>query len=173
METPTKIVNHLAKFYQSSLNMGHQYITLKEEIALTKHYLAIQHMRFDDSFMERWEVDESLLRPFVEIAINHAIDDDHRCLEIIIRVYRSMHDGVPALILEVEDDGCGMSSEQVETLLFAESKAGYGIKNVHEAGAACLRPTLRGNHSKSSRLGHKSDRHAAAAVEEKIAGRSL
>jgi two-component system sensor histidine kinase YesM len=137
----SKIVNHLARFYQTSLNMGHQYITLEKEIALTKHYLAIQHMRFDDSFIERWEVDESLssyqtlkllLQPFVENAINHAIYDDHKCLEISIRVYQSMHVGVPALLLEVEDDGCGMSSEQVEALLSSESKAGYGIKNVHE-----------------------------------------
>jgi two-component system sensor histidine kinase YesM len=137
----SKIVNHLAKFYQTSLNMGRQYITLEKEIALTKHYLAIQHMRFDDSFMEHWEVDESLsthetlklvLQPFVENAINHAIYDDHHSLQIYIRVYRSIRDGVPALLLEVEDDGCGMSSEQVETLLSSESKAGYGIKNVHE-----------------------------------------
>ncbi|RJE88720.1 HAMP domain-containing protein [Paenibacillus sp. 1011MAR3C5] len=137
----SKMLNHLARFYQTSLNMGHQYITLEKEIALTKHYLAIQHMRFEDSFIERWEVDESLckhetlkllLQPFVENVINHAIYDDQQCLEIFIRIYQSTHAGVPALFLEVEDDGCGMSSEQVETLLSTESKAGYGIKNVHE-----------------------------------------
>ncbi|CAI6062757.1 sensor histidine kinase [Cohnella sp. JJ-181] len=137
----SKLVNHLARFYQTSLNMGHQYITLEKELALTKHYLAIQHMRFEDSFMEHWEIDESLLsyetlklllQPFVENAINHAIDDDHHCLKIAIRVYPSVHVGVPALVLEVEDDGCGMSSDQVAALLSSESKAGYGIKNVHE-----------------------------------------
>lgn len=137
----SKMLNHLARFYQTSLNMGHQYITLEKEIALTKHYLAIQHMRFEDSFIEHWEVDESLsthetlkllLQPFVENAINHAIYDDQQCLEINIRIYRSIHAGAPALLLEVEDDGCGMSAEQVETLLSTESKAGYGIKNVHE-----------------------------------------
>ncbi|WP_168120908.1 sensor histidine kinase [Paenibacillus sp. HB172176] len=137
----SKIVNHLARFYQTSLNMGHQYITLEKEIALTKHYLAIQHMRFDDSFMERWEVDDSLstcetlklvLQPFVENAINHAIYDDQQCLEITIRIYQTMHVDAPALCLEVEDDGCGMSSDKVEALLSSQSKAGYGIKNVHE-----------------------------------------
>ncbi|MFF2092164.1 sensor histidine kinase [Paenibacillus sp. NPDC058174] len=137
----SEIVNRLARFYQTSLNMGRQYITLEKEITLTKHYFAIQHMRFDDSFMEHWEVDESLLthetlklllQPFVENAINHAIYDNHTCLNITIRVYQSVHVGSPALILEVVDDGCGMSSKQVETLLSSESKAGYGIKNVHE-----------------------------------------
>ncbi|RXZ82115.1 sensor histidine kinase [Paenibacillaceae bacterium] len=137
----SEIVNRLARFYQTSLNMGHQYITLEKEITLTKHYLAIQHMRFDDSFIEQWEVDEGLLthetlklllQPFVENAINHAIYDDHKYLKIAIRVYQSVHVGAPALLLEVEDDGCGMSSKQVETLLSSESKAGYGIKNVHE-----------------------------------------
>ena len=137
----SKIVNHLARFYHTSLNMGRQYITLEKEISLTKHYLAIQHMRFDDSFMEHWEVDEGLLthetlklllQPFVENAINHAIYDDHTCLEIAIRVYPSVHDDAPTLMLEVEDDGCGMPAEQVETLFSTETKTGYGIKNVHE-----------------------------------------
>ena len=53
-------------------------------------------------------------------------------LNITIRVYQSVHAGVPTLLLEVEDDGCGMPPEQVRTLLSKESKAGYGIKNVHE-----------------------------------------
>jgi len=137
----SQIVNHLARFYQTSLNMGDQYITLEKELALTKHYLAIQHMRFESSFMVRWEIDESLyaqeiikllLQPFVENTINHAMDDAHKCLNIDIRVYQSVHVGVPALLLEVEDDGCGMSSERLENLLVSESKAGYGIKNVHE-----------------------------------------
>lgn len=137
----SEIVNHLARFYQTSLNMGHQYITLEKEIALTKHYLAVQHMRFEDSFMEHWEIDESLfahetlkllLQPFVENALNHAIYDPEKTLNIFIRIYSSVHAGAPALLLEVEDDGCGMSAGQVETLLSAESKAGYGIKNVHE-----------------------------------------
>ncbi|NBD26555.1 sensor histidine kinase [Paenibacillus glycinis] len=137
----SKIVNHLARFYQTSLNMGYQYITLEQELALTKHYLAIQHMRFDNRFIERWEIDDSLsaqkiikllLQPFVENAINHAMHDDQQCLNIAIRAYRSVHVGVPALLLEVEDDGCGMSSEQAENLLLSESKGGYGIKNVHE-----------------------------------------
>ncbi|MFS0726376.1 cache domain-containing sensor histidine kinase [Paenibacillus sp. 1P07SE] len=137
----SEMVNHLARFYQTSLNMGRQYITLEKEIALTKHYLAIQHMRFDDKFIEHWEVDESLfthetlkllLQPFVENALNHAIYDDQQCMNIAIRVYRSVHAGLPAIVLEVEDDGCGMSPEQVATLLSSESKAGYGIKNVHE-----------------------------------------
>ncbi|MBO7743147.1 histidine kinase [Paenibacillus sp. MWE-103] len=137
----SKIVNHLARFYQVSLNMGHQFITLEKELALTKHYLAIQHMRFEDSFIEHWEIDPGLasnetlkllLQPFVENAINHAIVDDHTSLNITIRVYQSVHADAPALLLEIEDDGCGMSSDQVGTMISNESKAGYGIKNVHE-----------------------------------------
>jgi len=135
------IVNRLARFYQISLNMGSQYISLEKEITLTKHYLAIQHMRFDDSFVESWEVDENLLihetlklllQPFVENALDHAIYDEHKCLQIDIRVYQSVHMGIPAIFLEVEDDGCGMSPKQVDSLLIPDSKTGYGIKNVHE-----------------------------------------
>lgn len=134
----SKIVNHLARFYQISLNMGYQYLTLDKEISLTQHYIAIQHMRFGNDFEETWEIDDSLrkcevlkliLQPFVENAINHARSDCGRSLQIAIRAY-STHE--KRLYLEVEDDGCGMEETQANAILQPHNSQGYGILNVHK-----------------------------------------
>lgn len=137
----SRIVNHLARFYQISLNMGYQYITLEKELALTRHYVAIQHMRFGTDFAESWETDDSLLnhevlklilQPFVENAINHARAENDRPLHITIRAYRSVRAEKGMLFLEVEDDGCGMPAEQAKNMLCVQSSKGYGILNVHK-----------------------------------------
>ena len=137
----SQIVNHLARFYQISLNMGYQYITLEKELALTRHYLAIQHMRFGDDFTETWEIDNSLLKcevlklilqPFVENAINHARSQNDVPLHIEIRAFPAEDDRKKWMCLEVEDDGCGMSETQVKAIMSAQAPKGYGILNVHK-----------------------------------------
>ncbi|WP_418667518.1 cache domain-containing sensor histidine kinase [Allofournierella sp.] len=137
----SRIVNHLARFYQISLNMGYQYIALEKELALTRHYIAIQHMRFGTDFTESWEIDDSLLnhkvlklilQPFVENAINHARAENDVPLHITIRAYRAVRTEKCILFLEVEDDGCGMPDEQMKNVLSVQSSKGYGILNVHK-----------------------------------------
>ena len=137
----SQIVNHLARFYQISLNMGYQDITLKKELELTRHYIAIQHMRFGTDFAETWEIDETLLeqsvlklilQPFVENALNHARSESDTPLAITIRAYRSVCAEKAVLRLEIEDNGCGMPPEQAQTMLLAQSAKGYGILNVHK-----------------------------------------
>lgn len=137
----SQIIEHLARFYQLTLNMGYEFITLEQEITLTKHYLAIQHMRFEDNFLEYWEIDETLLayktlklmlQPFVENAINHAMYEEDNPLIIKIRISQSMYTAEPSLLLEIEDNGCGIPDSLVEELLSSDSKIGYGIKNVQK-----------------------------------------
>lgn len=131
------IINHLSSFYKTSLNKGMRYITVENELDITRHYLAIQHMRFRDHFRESYEVDETLfpcrtlklvLQPFIENAINHAVCEREEPLHIIIRLY-SEEDRI---CFEVEDDGAGIEEEKMERLLSGQPEAGYGIYNVNE-----------------------------------------
>ena len=135
------IVNHLSKFYQTSLNMGRERITIESELAITKHYLAIQHMRFGQMFTEHWEVDDRLLQsetlklliqPFVENAINHAVCDEENTLDIVIRVYAREDGENHAICFEIEDNGAGISAERLEKLMDHKADIGYGVYNVHE-----------------------------------------
>ena len=131
------IINHLSSFYKTSLNKGMRYITVENELDITRHYLAIQHMRFRDHVRESYEVDETLfpcrtlklvLQPFIENAINHAVCEREEPLHIIIRLY-SEEDRI---CFEVEDDGAGIEEEKMERLLSGQPEAGYGIYNVNE-----------------------------------------
>jgi two-component system sensor histidine kinase YesM len=132
-----RVVSHLSSFYKTSLNKGKRNILIQKELDITRHYIAIQHMRFEDLFRIHWQIDEALypyqtlklmLQPFVENAINHAIWDDNYPLNIIIRLYRVSH----GICFEVLDDGAGMAEEKLKQVLDPLSEFGYGIQNVHE-----------------------------------------
>lgn len=131
------IINHLASFYKTSLNKGKRYISVEDELELTKHYIAIQHMRFREQFQESYELDQTLypcrtlklvLQPFIENAINHATSARCEPLHIVIRLYRI--DG--KIYYEIEDDGAGMTPECLLKLNSRNTEAGFGIYNVSE-----------------------------------------
>jgi len=119
-------------------SFGQHIISIKQELELTRHYLAIQQVRFHGLLNVHYDIDQSLihyrtikliLQPFVENCIHHAIwDDDAR---VNIRITLSEKDG--NILLQVIDDGMGMTAD---TLARAHSKtdfsSGYGIRNVDE-----------------------------------------
>ena len=131
------IINHLSSFYRTSLNKGKRYISVENELDITRHYIAIQHMRFGNIFGVSYEVDERLypcrtlklvLQPFVENAINHAMDETVSPLHIIIRAYRRDN----RICFEVEDNGTGIDRKKLESLTSGKHDTGFGIYNVNE-----------------------------------------
>jgi two-component system sensor histidine kinase YesM len=133
----SKIVRHLSNFYKTSLSKGKPVILIQKEIEITRHYVEIQSVRFDNLFRVHWQLDEELFRhqtvklilqPFVENAIQHAVWSDDEPLNIVIRLYR-LGD---AIRFEVVDDGAGMSPERAADIMRRDKEAGYGIGNVHE-----------------------------------------
>lgn len=131
------VVSHLSNFYKTSLNKGKRNILIQKELEITRHYLAIQQIRFDALFRVHWQTDEALypyhtlklmLQPFVENSINHAIWDDSAPLNIVIRLYRQ----ADQIVFEVVDDGAGMSEQRIKDVLSPHTESGYGIRNVHE-----------------------------------------
>ena len=131
-----KLINHLSQFYKISLNQGKEYISIGEEVKITKHYVALQNMRFKDMFLFHWDVDEALcenqtlklmLQPFIENSVNHAIRDDNKPLNVSVRIFQSDE----AILLEVEDDGIGIHENVLESIFRQELPVGYGINNVN------------------------------------------
>ncbi|RXZ82332.1 sensor histidine kinase [Paenibacillaceae bacterium] len=132
-----KVVNHLSNFYKTSLSKGKHVILIQNEVGITRHYIEIQLMRFNNLFRVHWQLNEELfkhqtvkliLQPFVENAINHAIWHESNPINIIIRLYQKEQ----CIYFEVVDDGAGMTARRMADILQGNKDYGYGIYNVHE-----------------------------------------
>ncbi|MFE0557026.1 sensor histidine kinase [Paenibacillus sp. NPDC058910] len=132
-----QMVNYLAKYYRVSLNKGKRIILLEQEINLVKNYVAIQKIRFRDKLHMHYDLDEQLfgtttikliLQPFIENCINHAIGDETG-ININVKLRQEGDD----ILLQVIDDGIGMTPEQLDHALNkSDNLSGYGVKNVDD-----------------------------------------
>lgn len=134
----TEAIASLADFYRISLNKGRNVLTIREELKLLESYLKVQRMRFGDSIVVEYELDDSLLddsmiklllQPVVENAIHHGRDNTDGDFHIVIRLYKEDQKHV----FEVEDDGIGIETEKLcqlqESLMNLEG--GFGLRNVN------------------------------------------
>ncbi len=132
------MVNALAKLFRISISRGKEMIPIEKEVQHAECYLQIQKFRYTNQFDYKFEVQESCkqylcnkitLQPLIENALYHGlnmIDEGH----IIIRIFEDQDD----VILEVEDNGVGMSEEQISELFENDitDKHGIGVKNVND-----------------------------------------
>ncbi|MFC3800059.1 sensor histidine kinase [Cohnella sp. GCM10012308] len=136
------VVDELAKFYRLSLSNGQEYVTLENELKHIEAYIRIQNMRFGDSVelvlevpvdMYPYMLPKILLQPLVENAILHGImekEEEKGMISIKARTYQG------EVIIEVEDNGVGMDTENVPepSIGYGEKSdgGGYGIRNIDE-----------------------------------------
>lgn len=111
----------LGQYYRGSLHKGQTMITIQEELAIVENYLIIQSFRYDDVFEVVYDVDENvksnktiklILQPLVENAIYHGFREKGLTGTIVIRA----KDAREYVKLQIEDDGIGMETEQLEQL---------------------------------------------------------
>ncbi len=138
-----QMVSALTKLFRIGLSRGREVIPLSEEIEHVKCYLFIQQVRYEDKLDYAIEADEGcmgdlvnklVLQPLVENAIYHGIKQKRGTGHIRVT---AREDG-EKLVLQVIDDGAGMSPEQCEKLNEALKTPGggtydhgYGIFNVN------------------------------------------
>lgn len=121
----------LGGFFRSSLSEGRERVSVGEEIATVRNYLAVQEIRNRGTFSlicqvqrdtEELPILKLLLQPLVENALYHGIkpQDDPG----IIRISTKLTD--LDLIMDVEDNGVGLDG------LLPEAQWGYGLQNIHK-----------------------------------------
>lgn len=134
-----KMVHALARLFRISISKGNELIPIAKEIEHAESYLQIQKYRYKNQFTYEFDVDPTCLnyycnkitlQPIIENAINHGLDllvDEGR---ITVRVYPDGED----IVFTVQDNGVGMSEEQVASILHQDPKdrTGIGIKNVND-----------------------------------------
>ena len=134
-----KMVHALARLFRISISKGHELIPISREIEHAESYLQIQKYRYKNQFTYHFHVDPDCLhylcnkitlQPIIENAINHGLDllvDEGR-----IDVY-VQQDG-DDIVFRVEDNGVGMSQEQIVAILEhgPKERTGIGIRNVND-----------------------------------------
>lgn len=133
------LVLNLARFFRISLHKGDKFITVREEIELIKHFIAIELIRFPDKFSIEYQLDETiadckvlklLLQPVIENAIKHGVSRLDRKGNITIKAYGKDD----KIIYEVSDDGVGFDINALkgDGVKSERPESGYGLKNVKE-----------------------------------------
>lgn len=113
-------------------------VELSEEMEMINQYMAIQKIRFGDRLesevvldpaVAQFEIPCMILQPLVENAVIHGAEPLVRPVKITVKAYEENG----RLILEVADNGCGMSPEVIaliESGKFDGNSQSIGLQNV-------------------------------------------
>lgn len=134
-----KMVHALARLFRISISRGHELIPIAKEIEHAESYLEIQKYRYKNQFTYAFDVEPECLdyycnkitlQPIIENAINHGLDLMVEEGRIDVRVWRDGED----IVFCVQDNGVGMSREQISSIMQRETtdRTGIGIRNVDD-----------------------------------------
>ena len=119
--TTDQMIVHLGNLFRHNLRTKQQQITLEEELEGLDEYIYLQQMRFDGRITVEKDirvqpaavrVPSFSLQPVVENAYSHGLKSREENGRILLRAWMQGD----LLMLTVADNGCGMSSEELDAL---------------------------------------------------------
>ena len=135
------MVKNLSILLKNSIRLSKEFVPVKDSLTTLESYIAIQNIRFDDKFDVIFQIEDDvlsykipnlLLQPLVENAMLHGLEAKPGKGTLYIRGFREHSN----LILQVQDDGIGMTEQQKQELLASlsvkDSTLHIGVKNVHQ-----------------------------------------
>lgn len=136
-----KATKNIADFYRIALSKGDEIISIGREVELIEKYLYIQLIRYPDLCEFKMLLDDQILKhtipkftlqPLIENAIYHGLKEKDDDGIIVI----TGHIEEDCVILEVKDNGVGMTREKVDSILRRSSERSmnkpYGVYNSDE-----------------------------------------
>ncbi len=133
------LLREFAIFYRRTLEDSSERIMLSREIEQTMRYFSFEVARFGEERLGFWVatapnvqdmmVPPFILQPLVENAVRHAMPSEG---QLIISINAEVHGD--DIVVEVCDNGVGMSEEACQNIMRPSSSSGMGIavKNVHD-----------------------------------------
>lgn len=159
-ETARMLIGRLSALLRQRLKSRDQFVTLGEELQAIDQYLDIELVRFGPQLRVLKEIEPAtldlvvpsmILQPLIENSIKHGLTAKLGGGTVTVRGFRQHGQ----LVIEVADDGFGMSEEQLNKAM----TAGIGLSNVNER----LRVTYGDNHQ--LRLTSTAARGTCARIE--------
>jgi two-component system LytT family sensor kinase len=132
-ETARTVIHKLSGLLRKLMRTDEQFVTLREELEAVDAYLDIEVIRFGSRLSVKKAiapdtldvvVPSLLLQPLVENCIKHGLARKVGPGAITLRTWRERG----LAIIEVEDDGLGISEERLQLAL----SSGIGLNNVNE-----------------------------------------
>lgn len=137
------LTNSLTSLLRSVMRKGGQLISVDEELLHVKSYIDIVSYSGSYDFTVDYQIEEGIrnyqtirfiLQPIVENAIQHGIGGN---LEEEGQLRIGIFQSEGKLCMEVEDNGCGMTQQQLKLILSGNIRPGntlnrIGIQNVQE-----------------------------------------
>jgi two-component system, LytTR family, sensor kinase len=132
-ETARMLVGKLSNLLRQRLKSRDHFVALREELQSIDQYLDIEVVRFGPQLrVEKQispetlelQVPSMILQPLIENSIKHGLTAKLGGGTIILRSFRERDN----LVIEVVDDGFGMTEAQLQNAL----TAGIGLSNVNE-----------------------------------------
>lgn len=117
--------------YTFTANSNEDYISFEEELEFIEAYVRIQKARFRDKLKVKYEIEDIselmlpplVLQPLVENAIRHGIRKKEQGGSVVIRVENKKD----CFVISIEDDGIGITKEELEKIENANFEKGKGI----------------------------------------------
>lgn len=143
-----EITMAMSNMYRYSIK-GDNMVPLREELGCIKEYMKIMDIRFggkfeisykiEDRFLE-WETLRMILQPVVENSVYHGMERRSGKGKLVIEAGVS---DTGQFVLKVQDNGCGMSKEQLEKLrlsirdyehmgIYSSDKRSIGLSNINK-----------------------------------------
>lgn len=130
----------LSRFYKLSLSRGKDIVTIGDEVLHIQAFIGINNLRFENNVklelytdgVEKFRIPKITLQPLVENSILHGIQKKSG-RNGTIRISGVLENDT--LILSIDDDGVGMSEEQIKNLFLntnPDDIHGFGVKNINE-----------------------------------------
>ncbi|WP_462410551.1 sensor histidine kinase [Neobacillus sp. Marseille-QA0830] len=139
-----EVIVTLSEIMKYILTHYHHLVHLKEELAFIENYLKLQKLRFNDRIrvsitipeeMKAIKIPPLILQSVLDNAIVHGIEPKDGEGSIDITGYTTNED----YVIEVSDDGVGMSQDKIDRILNGEISSieqekqlkGIGLRNIH------------------------------------------
>jgi two-component system, LytTR family, sensor kinase len=132
-ETARMLIAKLSNLLRQRLKSRNYFVSLREELHAIDQYLDIEVVRFGPQLRVKKDISPDtldlivpsmILQPLIENSIKHGLTAKLGGGTVTLRSYRNTE----SMIIEVADDGFGMSAEQLQKAL----SAGIGLSNVNE-----------------------------------------
>lgn len=112
----------LSKNVRYMFRAGFHTVPIKDEILHVKNYFEMQELKYPNGVfhicdvsreIEEWQIPQMLIHTFIENEYKYAVSPD-RTLTVLIKARKQLYNGIPMLLIEIEDDGNGYPQEVLD-----------------------------------------------------------